>query len=140
VLTQPYPHAVGTGFTPRGPAGWRTQRTPFGLYVGGLLEGVKRSIPLSTSPQLCLTQVIITEGKAIMLARVEETTTIGVFAGASLVHTPTITTLYALIEAVQDQVVTEDDAAVTATVARLCNAGYVKFLNISEDREIAGTH
>jgi hypothetical protein len=62
------------------------------------------------------------------------------FAVDPRVHTPTITTLYALIEAVQDQVVTEDDAAVTAAVVRLCNAGYVKFLNVSEDREIAGTH
>ena len=74
-----------------------------------------------------------------MLAIVEEATTIGMFAVAPLVHPPAITTLYTLIEAVQDQVVTEDDAAVTATVVRLCNAGYVKFLNISEDREIAGT-
>jgi hypothetical protein len=75
-----------------------------------------------------------------MLAIVEEATTIGMFAVDPRVHTPTITTLYALIEAVQDQVVTEDDAAVTAAVVRLCNAGYVKFLNVSEDREIAGTH
>jgi len=38
-------------------------------------------------------------------------------------------TLYDLIEALQDQVEPEDDAAVTAAVAHLCKAGYVKYLN-----------
>jgi hypothetical protein len=67
----------------------------------------------------------------------EEAAIIGMFAVNPIVHTPTITTLYALIETLQDQVVPEDDAAVTAVVARLYNAGYVTFLNGSEDRDVA---
>jgi len=70
----------------------------------------------------------------------EEAAIIGTFAVPPIVHTPTITTLYALIETLQDQVVPEDDAAVTAVVARLYNAGYVTFLNRSEDREMACTY
>lgn len=46
---------------------------------------------------------------------------------------------YALIETLQD-LVPEDDAAVTAVVARLFKAGYAKFLNVSEDRKTAPTH
>lgn len=69
-----------------------------------------------------------------MLAKAQEAATIGTLAVASTVHTPIITTLYALIETVQDQVIPGDDAAVTAAVVRLCNAGYVKFLNVSADR------
>jgi hypothetical protein len=51
----------------------------------------------------------------------EEAAIIGMFAVVPIIHTPTITTLYALIETLQDQVVPEADAAVTAVVARLCN-------------------
>jgi hypothetical protein len=83
---------------------------------------------------------ISTEGKTIMLAVVKEAATIRALAIAPIMHTPTITTLYALIETVQDQVAPEDDAAVNTTVARLCNAGYVTFLNVSEDREMSYTH
>jgi hypothetical protein len=75
-----------------------------------------------------------------MLAVAEEAVTIGTFAVAPIVYTPIITTLYALIATLQDQVAREDDAAVTVAVVRLCNAGYVKFLNASEDREMACTH
>ena len=75
-----------------------------------------------------------------MLATTQETATMGTFAAAPIVHTPTITTLYALIETLQNQVVPEDDATVTAVVVRLCNTGYVTFLNGSEDREMAYTH
>jgi hypothetical protein len=75
-----------------------------------------------------------------MLAVADEAATIGTFAVSPIVHTPTITTLYALIATLQAQVAPEDDAAVTAVVTRLCNAGYVKFLNVSEDREMAYTH
>jgi hypothetical protein len=75
-----------------------------------------------------------------MPAVAEEAAIIGTFAVNPIVHTPTITTLYTLIETLQDQVVPEDDAAVTAVVARLCHAGYVKFLNGLEDREMAYTH
>jgi hypothetical protein len=56
-----------------------------------------------------------------------------------IVHTPIITSLYTLIETLQDQVVPEDDAVVIAVVARLCNAGYVKCLNVTEDRQMACT-
>ena len=70
----------------------------------------------------------------------EEAAIIGMFAVVPIIHTPTITTLYALIETLQDQVVPEADAAVTAVVARLCNTGYVTFLNGSKDREMAYTH
>ncbi len=42
------------------------------------------------------------------------------------------TTLYSLIETLQDQAIPEDDIAVTATVARLCKAGYVKFLSLQQ--------
>ena len=70
----------------------------------------------------------------------EEAAIIGTFAVVPIIHTPTITTLYALIETLQDQVVPEADAAVTAVVVRLCNTGYVTFLNGSEDREMAYTH
>jgi hypothetical protein len=68
-----------------------------------------------------------------MSAVVEESATIETFAVSPRVHTPTITTLYDLIEAFQDQVAPEDDAAVTAAVAHLFNAAYVKFLAMSED-------
>jgi len=64
---------------------------------------------------------------------------LAVSEGVHIVHTPIITSLYTLIETLQDQVAPEDDAAVVAVVARLCNAGYVKFLNVSEDRQMAGT-
>ena len=66
-----------------------------------------------------------------MFAVAEESATIETFAVSPRVHTPTITTLYDLIEAFQDQVAPEDDAAVTAAVAHLFNAAYVKFLNMS---------
>ena len=75
-----------------------------------------------------------------MFAETKITAAIDTVAVAPIVHIPTITTLYALIGTLQEQVAPEDDALVTATVARLCNAGYVKFLNMSEDREIACTH
>jgi hypothetical protein len=75
-----------------------------------------------------------------MLTIGQEFATMGTRAVAPIVHAPTTTTLYALIETLQDQVVPTDDAVVTATVARLCNAGYAKFLNTSEDRERARTH
>jgi hypothetical protein len=68
----------------------------------------------------------------IMLAIARETATMGTFAVAPMVHTPTITTLYSLIETLQDQVVPADDSVVTAAVVRLCKAGYAKFLNVSE--------
>lgn len=58
---------------------------------------------------------------------------------AAPVYTPTITTLYALFETLQDQVAPEDDDVVTATVVRLCKAGYAKFLNGLEDCEMACT-
>jgi hypothetical protein len=99
-----------------------------------------RVVPWSTSTHLCFTEVIISEGKIIMRAIAKEAATIGTFAVLPIAHTPTITTLYALIETVQDQVAPEDDAAVNTTVARLCNAGYVTFLNVSEDREMSYTH
>ena len=70
----------------------------------------------------------------------EEAVAIGMFEVDPSVHTPAITTLYALIETLQDQGVPEDDATVTAAVACLCNAGYVKFLNALENREIACMH
>jgi hypothetical protein len=61
-----------------------------------------------------------------MLVVAPEAATIGAFDVAPIVHSPTITTLYALIAALQDQVAPADDAAVTAAVVRLCNAGYIK--------------
>lgn len=75
-----------------------------------------------------------------MFAETKITAAIEKVARAPTVHTPAITTLYALIGALQEHVAPEDDALVTTAVARLCNAGYVKFLNVSEDREIACTH
>lgn len=69
----------------------------------------------------------------IMLAIARETATMGTLAVAPIVHTPTITTLYALIETLQDQVVPADDAVMTAAVVRLCKAGYAKFLSVSEE-------
>jgi hypothetical protein len=44
-----------------------------------------------------------------------------------IVYTPTITTLYDLIEALQEQVAPEDDAVVTAAVVHLFNADYVRW-------------
>lgn len=82
----------------------------------------------------------ITKGKTIMLATTQETATMGTFAVAPIVHTPAITTLYALIETLQDQVIPEDDATVTAVVVRLCKAGYAKFLNVPENHEKTCTH
>ena len=61
-------------------------------------------------------------------------------AVAPIIHPPTITTLYALIETLQDQVAPEDDTAVTAAVVGLCKAGYAKFLNVSEDLEMTYIH
>ena len=75
-----------------------------------------------------------------MLAVAEEASTIGTYTMDPIVHTPTITTLYELITALQDQVAPEDDAAVTATVVHLFNADYVKFLNMSGDCEVACAH
>jgi hypothetical protein len=75
-----------------------------------------------------------------MFAETKVTAAIDTAAVPPIVPIPAITTLYALIGILQEQVVPENDALVTATVARLCNAGYVKFLNVSEDREIACTH
>ena len=68
-----------------------------------------------------------------MFAVAEESATTETFAVSPRVHPPTITTLYDLIEAFQDQVAPADDAAVTAAVAHLFNAAYVKFLNMPED-------
>jgi hypothetical protein len=68
-----------------------------------------------------------------MPAVAEETATIETFE-VDTMHTPTITTLYELIEALQDQVEPEDDATVTAAVVHLFNAGYVKYLTVSKDR------
>jgi hypothetical protein len=39
--------------------------------------------------------------------------------------------LYALIETLQDRVIPENDATVTAVVVHLCKAGYAKFLNVT---------
>jgi hypothetical protein len=75
-----------------------------------------------------------------MLAVAEEASTIGTLEVDPIVHTPTITTLYELIEALQAQVAPEDDAAVTAAVVHLFNADYVKFLNMSGDCEVACAH
>ena len=75
-----------------------------------------------------------------MLAITEEGTSIGMFEVTPVVHTPTITTLYALIESLQERVEPEEDAAVTIAVARLCQAGYVKVLHVPEDGEMACTH
>ena len=75
-----------------------------------------------------------------MLAIAQKTATMGAFADVPIVHTPTMTTLCALIETLQDQVVPEDDAAVTAAVIHLCKAGYAKFLNVLEDRGRDCTH
>ena len=75
-----------------------------------------------------------------MLAAAEEAVTIRTCAVTPIIHPAAITTLYALIETLQDQVAPEDDAAVTVAVAHLCRAGYVKFLNVLEDREMACTH
>lgn len=75
-----------------------------------------------------------------MLAITQETTTMRTFSVTPIVYPPIITTLYALIETLQDQVVPEDDAVVTAAVAWLCHAGYVKFPNVSGDREKARAH
>jgi hypothetical protein len=72
-----------------------------------------------------------------MLAVAEDAATIETSAVDPLVHTPTCTTLYNLIEAVQEQVVPEDDAVVIAAVAHLCKAGYVKYLRVSKDCEVA---
>ena len=44
-----------------------------------------------------------------------------------IVYTPIITTLYDLIEALQEQVAPEDDAVVTAAVVHLFNADYVRW-------------
>jgi hypothetical protein len=66
-----------------------------------------------------------------MFAVAEESATIETFAVSPRVHPPTIRTLYDLIEAFQDQVAPEDDAAVTAAVAHLFNRAYVKFLTMS---------
>lgn len=68
-----------------------------------------------------------------MFAVAEEFPTIDTFAVSARAHTPTITTLYDLIEAFQDQVAPEDDVAVTAAVAHLFNTTHVKFLAMSED-------
>ena len=75
-----------------------------------------------------------------MSAETKITAAIDMAAVAPIVHTPVVTTLYALIGTLQEQVAPEDDPIVTAAVARLCNAGYVKFLNVSENREIVCTH
>ena len=75
-----------------------------------------------------------------MLAVAEEAATIGTLAIDPMVHTPTITTLYDLIEALQDHVAPQDDAAVTAAVVHLFKADYVKFLNMSGDCEVACAH
>jgi hypothetical protein len=71
-----------------------------------------------------------------MLSIAQESVMVQMFAAAP-VYTTTITTLYALFETLQDQIVPEDDAAVTAMVVRLCKAGYAKFLNVLEDCEMA---
>ena len=63
-----------------------------------------------------------------MLDVAEETATIETFEVEPMFTSPPITTLYDLIEALQDQGEPEDDAAVTTAVAYLCNAGYVKYL------------
>lgn len=75
-----------------------------------------------------------------MFAETKRTAAIDAVTVSPLVHSPTITTLYALIGILQEQVTPEDDALVTAIVARLCNAGYVKLLNSSADCKIARTH
>jgi hypothetical protein len=61
-------------------------------------------------------------------------------AAGPIMRPSTITTLYALIETLQDQVAPEDDTAVTAAVVRLCKAGHAKFLNVSEDLEMTYIH
>ena len=66
-----------------------------------------------------------------MLAVAEETATIATLEVDPIVHIPTITTLYDLIEALQAQFAPEDDATVTAAVVHIFNAAPVKFLNIS---------
>ncbi len=81
----------------------------------------------------------ITKGKTIMLATTQETATMGTFAATPIVHTTTMMTLQALFETLQDQVVPEDDVAMTAAVVCLCNAGYAK-LNVLEDREMVCIH
>ena len=75
-----------------------------------------------------------------MFAIAEEAATIATLEVDPIVHTPTITTLYELIEALQNQVEPEDDVVVTAAVVHLCNAGYVKFLNMSGDRVVTCAH
>jgi len=75
-----------------------------------------------------------------MPAVAEETATIGTLVVDHMVHTPIITTLYDLIEALQDQVTPQDDAAVTAAVVHLFNTDYVKFLNMSGDCEVTYAH
>ena len=67
----------------------------------------------------------------------DEATITGTLVMDPIVHTPTITTLYDLVEALQDQVTPEDDATVTAAVVHLFNADYVKFLNIAGNCEVA---
>lgn len=62
-----------------------------------------------------------------MLAVAEEAATIGTLAMDPIVYTPIITTLYDLIEALQEQVAPEDDAVVTAAVVHLLNADYVRW-------------
>lgn len=69
----------------------------------------------------------------------EEVVAIGMFEVDPIIHTPAITTLYDLMETFQEKVAPEDDATVTAAVACLCDAGYVKFLNALEDCEIANS-
>jgi hypothetical protein len=75
-----------------------------------------------------------------MRAVADEAATTGTLVMNPIVYPPTITTLYDLMEALQDQVTPEDDATVTAAVVHLFNADYVKFLNRSGNCEVACVH
>ena len=64
-----------------------------------------------------------------MLAIAQGTARMGTLVVAPTVQSPIITTLYALLETLQDHIVLEDDAVVIAAVVRLFSDGYAKFLN-----------
>jgi hypothetical protein len=101
---------------------------------------MKFSIPLDTLTNGVLQASSSPKEQTIMLAVAEEAATIATLEVDPIVHIPTLTTLYDLIEALQDQVAPENDAAVIAAAVHLCNTAHVKFLNMSEDCEMACAH
>jgi hypothetical protein len=126
-----HPRTVGDGVTARGLSdGGRIARVFAGISPASWALWTFR-YRCTHWPNCVLHASSSPKGKSIMLAVAEEAVTIEALEVDPIVHIPTITTLYELIEALQNQVEPEDDAAVTAAVVHLFNAGYVKFLNMS---------